>query len=137
MQGRRPTSLTVIQGGIVDAVPPPQGLPDNQVDDWNTFTAELASRGLLDDSTLRVVEAYCSVLANIRLNRDTIQIEGAFIKSKDGIPRNHPAQANLLKAQELANRYAAELGLTPSSRSRRGLGGESPRKSGGGIDDFL
>ena len=137
MQGAKPTTLTVIQGGIVDAPPAPKGLPKDQVDDWNTITASLAQRGLLDEGVLLNVPAYCSALANVRACTTIIEEQGRFIVNKDGIPRAHPALSILQKQQELANRFAAEFGLTPSSRSRKGMGGEAPRGDSDGIGDFV
>lgn len=137
MRGQKPTTLTVIQGGIVDAVEPPADLPPDQVADWNTITATLAKLKLLDEAVLLNVRAYCSALDNIRVCNKIIATDGHFIKNKDGIPRAHPALAILQKQQELANRFAAEFGLTPSSRSRKGMGGDQPDGPSGGIDDFL
>lgn len=131
-------SLTVIQGGIIDAVPPPADLPESQVTDWNTITSTLAARKMLDDAALLNVRGYCAALENIRICSDELAKHGRFIKNKDGIPRAHPALSVLQKQQELANRFATEFALTPASRDRRGFGGgESASKPDEGIGDFL
>lgn len=128
-------NLTLIQGGIVDAVPPPKGMPEDQVADWNTITSTMAANGTLNEASLLNVRAYCEALASIRDCADEIAREGRFIKNKDGIPRAHPAMSIMQKQQELANRFAGEFGLTPKSQGGKpsGDGGKSP----GGIDDFL
>jgi len=137
MRGPKPTTLTVIQGGIVDAVPAPDGFPEDHVKDWNTITSTLASRGLLDEAALLNVPAYCGALATIRECSRVLDEEGRFIKNKDGIPRAHPALAQLQKATEMANRMAAEFGFTPSSRSRKGMGGRQPDHSSDGVEDLI
>lgn len=123
MRGQKPTELKVIQGGIVDAVPAPKGLPADCVDDWNIVTADLASRKLLNDAMLGVVEVYCTALWQVRECRKVIVTHGTFVTGQNGVPKANPAGSMMQKAQETVNRLCVELGLTPSSRSRRGLGG--------------
>jgi P27 family predicted phage terminase small subunit len=136
MKGVRPSELKVIQGGIVDAPPPPKHLPKEVHTEWNIVAADLASRKLLAESTLSVIENYCFALYQVRECHNAIQELGMFVRNKDGVPKPNPANSTLQKAQEIVARLAVELGLTPSSRSRKGLSG--PKKDEGeGIDEFL
>ena len=123
MRGSKPTELKVIQGGIVDVPPPPKGLPKDAVDDWNTVCADLTDRGLINDAMLPVVEVYCTTIWQVRKCREAIELDGTFVKGQNGVPKAHPASTMMQKAQETATRLAVELGLTPSARARRGLGG--------------
>lgn len=128
-------NLTVIRGGIVDAVPPPKGLPESQVADWNTITASLAARGALNEGALLNVRAYCAALETVRECSEQIERDGRFVKNKDNIPRAHPALSHLQKATEMCNRFAVQFGLTPSSK---GSGGPAaPAPSDDGIEDFV
>lgn len=134
MKGARPAELKVIQGGIVDAPHPPKHLPKDVHSDWNIVTSDLVSRSLLTEATLGVVENYCFALYQVRECHKTIQELGMFVRNKDGVPKPNPANSTLQKAQEVVARLSVELGLTPSSRSRKGLDGQ---KSGGGIRDLM
>jgi P27 family predicted phage terminase small subunit len=137
MRGAKPHTLTVINGGIVDAVEAPRGLPAAAVNDWNVVTADLASRKLLTEATLSIVEVYCTALWQVRECRQVIVDHGTFVKGQNGVPKANPASTMMQKAQDTVNRLSAELGLTPSSRSRRGLGGEQAPKADDGVGDMI
>lgn len=107
----------------MDAVDPPKGLPKDAIDDWNTVTADLSSRKLLTDSTLGVVAMYCTALWIVRECVKSIEKDGLFVLGQNKVPKSNPASIQMQKAQETVTRLSVELGLTPSSRSRRGLGG--------------
>lgn len=124
MRGAKPTTFAVIQGGIVDAVDPPKGLPKDVHTDWNIVTSDLASRKLLTEASLGVIEVYCTALWQVRECRKIIEEHGTFVKGQNGVPKANPASTMMQKAQETVNRLSAELGLTPSARSRRGLNGD-------------
>lgn len=136
MKGAKPTTLKVIQGGIVDAPPPPKHLPKEVHSDWNIVTSDLAGRKLLAESTLSVIENYCFALYQVRECQKAIEQLGLFVRNKDGVPKPNPVNSTLQKAQDTVSRLAVELGLTPSSRSRKGMDG--PRSEDGeGIDEFI
>lgn len=136
MKGGKPAELKVIQGGIVDAPNPPAHLPKDAHNDWNIVTSDLAARKLLTEATLGVVENYCFALYQVRECHKTIAELGMFVRNKDNVPKPNPASSALQKAQEVVARLSVELGLTPSSRSRRGMDGpKKPEKDG--IDEFI
>lgn len=136
MKGVKPSELKVIQGGIVDAPVAPKHLPKEVHTEWNIVTSDLASRKLLTESMLGVVETYCFARYQILECQKAIQQLGLFVRNKDGVPKPNPANSTLQKAQEMVARLAVELGLTPSSRSRKGLSGPAePAKDG--IDEFI
>lgn len=121
----------------MDAVAPPSHLPEGAIPDWNTVTADLASRQLLNEAMLTSVEMYVTAMWIMRECRTAIQRDGLFVKGAGGALKSHPASSNLQKAQETVTRLAVELGLTPSSRSRKGIGGPDKPRAKSGVEDFL
>jgi P27 family predicted phage terminase small subunit len=71
----------------------------------------------LTDADMGSVEAYCTATGLVREMQRTIAREGAIIDTERG-PRKHPAIAVQSDAMNRARLLAAELGLTPVSRSR-------------------
>lgn len=110
----------------MDAVEPPKGLHEDAHNDWYIVTKDLADRQLLTDAMLGVVEMYCVALWTVRICQKAIQDHGLFVKGAGGALKTNPASTNLQKAQDTVSRMSVELGLTPSSRARRGLGGPAP-----------
>lgn len=120
MRGARP-ALKAIEGGLLKAPPPPKALHRDAHADWRTVCADLKGRGLLFTSALGVVETYCGALWLAREARKAIASDGPVVRAKDGQPKPHPAGAMLKSANETVARLGAELGLTPSARSRKGM----------------
>jgi P27 family predicted phage terminase small subunit len=120
MRGRRP-ELRAIEGGLLKAPPLPRTLAASMADDWNVVVADLQGRGILTTSMLAVVETYVGAIWVARECRTAIADKGLFAQAKDGQPKPNPALAMLKAAQETVSRLAAELGLTPLSRSRKAL----------------
>jgi P27 family predicted phage terminase small subunit len=118
MKGPKP-ELREIEGGLLKAPPPPEGLPDTMLGDWVTVAADLQGRGLLTTSMLGVVETYIVALWTMRECRRTLLADGPVVRGEKGQPKPHPAGAMLKSANETIARLGAELGLTPSSRSRK------------------
>jgi P27 family predicted phage terminase small subunit len=136
MKGAKPSELKVIQGGIVDAPSPPKHLPKEVHTEWNIVASDLAARKLLSESMLGVIETYCFARYQILECQKAIQELGLFVRNKDGVPKPNPANSTLQKAQEMVARLAVELGLTPSSRSRKGLSGPKDDEDEG-INKFV
>ena len=123
MRGRRP-ELKEIEGGLMKAPPPPSVLPKGMAEDWVAVAADLQGRGLLTTSMLGLLETYVTALWTVRECRKAIAKDGPIVRAKDGQPKPHPAGAMMSKAQDVIARLGAELGLTPSSRARKGLQGQ-------------
>jgi P27 family predicted phage terminase small subunit len=120
MRGRRP-ELKAIDGGLLKAPPLPRTLAASMADDWAIVVSDLQGRGILSTSMLAVVETYIGAIWVARECRVAIADKGVFVQAKDGQPKPNPALAMLKAAQETIARLAAELGLTPLSRSRKAL----------------
>ncbi len=123
MRGVRP-ELRALDGGLASSAPVPAHIPKTAVAEWNRVTSDLKERGLLVSACLGTVASYVIATWQVAECVKAIEADGAFVKTKLGEPKPHPAHGLMNKANELVARLAAELGLTPSSRSRKGLQGK-------------
>lgn len=125
--GVKPT-LKAIIGGL-DGVPPlPATVPACMADEWNSIAADLNKRKLLATPMLGVLETYVVALWTQRQALEEIQTNGLLVKTAHQAPKANPATAMLKAAQISIARLSAELGISPASRSRAGMGGEAPGK---------
>lgn len=122
MRGRRP-ELKPIDGGLAKTAPCPAHIPEAARAEWNRVTADLKGRKLLTPASLGVVASYVIATWQVAKCVEAIEADGAFVKTKNGEPKPHPAHALINKANELIARLGAELGITPAARSRKGLQG--------------
>lgn len=138
MRGRRP-ELKAIKGGLAGRAPAPAHVPKEAHAEWNRVVSDLATRKLLTPAALGAVASYAIATWTVAECVKAIQQDGAFVRTKLGEPKPHPAHGIMSKAQEIIARLAGELGLTPASRSRKGLsgpneGGEANDGAPSGLD---
>lgn len=122
MRGRKP-ALKIIEGAaqpdIMSALPPPPShIPPMARPEWKRVTADLSERGLLTETCLPLVASYVLATWQIAVAVKAIKKDGAFVRTKLGEPKPHPAQAMLSRAQEMIVRLGSELGLSPAARAR-------------------
>lgn len=134
MRGKRP-GLKPIEGGKgkradVSLPPLPEHLPAGMVGEWRALIADLQARKLWDPVMVSAIEAYCTSLWVIAECRKAIAADGAFTKTKLGLPKVHPAAGMLSKHLEIVARLAGEFGFSAAARSRKSLQGP-----GGAVDD--
>jgi P27 family predicted phage terminase small subunit len=86
--------------------------------EWARVVPELRERGTVSAADLSAVELYCAAVGDALVARRTIAAEGATVTNRLGEAKRHPAYSTLREMQGEARRWAAELGLTPASRSR-------------------
>lgn len=91
------------------------------VDEWTVVAADLQRRGLLTASMVGVLETYVIARWTVRQAQAAVAEHGLLVKGAYGAPKHNPAAGMLSKAQETVARLAAEMGLTPASRSRKSL----------------
>lgn len=123
MRGRRP-DLKPIDGGLATVAPAPAHIPKSVTPEWNRVVSDLAARKLLTTASLAVVASYVIAVWQVGECVKAIEADGAFVRTKNGEPKPHPAHGVMNKANELIARLGAELGLTPAARSRKGLSGQ-------------
>lgn len=97
---------------------PPVWLAAEGKAEWRRVIPELIERGTVTGADLSAVELYCAAVGDALVARKTISGEGATVTNRLGETKRHPAYSTLREMQGEARRWAAELGLTPASRSR-------------------
>lgn len=113
-----------------------KGRPDRPVEltgeaarEWDSIANELDAAGTLAVVDRGVLAAYCCAVADVLAARDAINREGRWLteplqNSKGDLlgerVKEHPAVKLLDKATVRVRGLAADLGLTPASRSRQG-----------------
>jgi P27 family predicted phage terminase small subunit len=96
---------------------PPAFFSKDAKAEWRRCATVLNTRRTLTITDLGTFENYCIASGEVRDCYRTVQKEGRIMQTDRG-PRKHPAVAIMEKAMQTARQYAAELGLTPVSRSR-------------------
>jgi len=115
----------------------PRHLKGHARKEWKRLVGDLVEYGVLSEGDLRTFEAYCEAYRQWRDAMDAIDKHGLVMTIEDtGYVQQRPevgianrALANMLKA-------SAELGLTPSSRSRV-VAVDSKRIKQKAVQDFL
>ncbi len=138
MRGRKPTppALKLLKGSRVrpaktknsalkpriEKLDPPPYLREDGLAEWNRLEPELRSLGILTTVDRGIFEAYCEAYGDAmacgKLLESTSGVERFVIKGPDGkIGRNQIISVRN-DARRAMVRFAAELGITPASRSR-------------------
>jgi P27 family predicted phage terminase small subunit len=121
--------LKVIEGGNEAVAPvqaeilpaPPDGVPETMHAEWNAVLADLKERRLLNNSMLGVVRSYVMAQHTAALAEKSIAEQGVFVSGAGGAMKPNPATGLLRSSRDMISRLAGELGLTPTSRSRKSL----------------
>lgn len=117
MKGRKP-ELRPVSGAIIKAPPPPKWLSDEARSEWKRVMPDLVDRRLLVPAMLGIAEKYCVLSGQVRQMQAVLTAEGYFLRDDKGKAYKHPALQVLSDATSQARQYAAELGLTPTSRTK-------------------
>lgn len=116
MRGAKP-QLVVDNGAINRDHKAPSWMSKDSKAEWKRVFPVLRERRILTVADLGALENYCVALGQVREMERMLQDEGHVINSDNG-PKKHPAVAVQADAMTRARLLAAELGLTPVSRSR-------------------
>jgi P27 family predicted phage terminase small subunit len=113
---------------------PPAALPAEVAEEWRRVVADLRSRRLWNDAMAGMVTSY--VLAQACVLRLEIEIAtaGASVPGASGAAKPHPATGLLRSSRETVARLGADLGVSPTARSRKSL--RDPAQSEMFTDDF-
>lgn len=109
MKGTKPQLRQAAEA--IDNLPPPGWLSEEARGEWGRVMPILGDRRILTVADLGILENYCICIGRVRDTEKAIQIEAdaeimlKLIRVQD-------------KAMASARQHAAELGLTPVSRSR-------------------
>ncbi len=107
MKGRKPT--TIVAGNVADIPRPPTWLSKEAKAEWKRIMPELVDRRILTPADMGMVETYVTTIGNFRALEREMRASG-LIDPKLLRLQNQAAQT--------ARQIAAEIGLTPVSRSR-------------------
>lgn len=103
----------------VSPAKPPQWMPAAAKAEWRRVMPILTERRILTDADLGSLENYCLAIGQVRdCQRAITRARKMFVQSDRSAPRPHPAFRLMHEAMKLSRQLAAELGLTPVSRSR-------------------
>lgn len=103
---------------ISRAPPPPKEMTAEAKAEWRRVMPVLVDRRSLSPADLAAVERYCEATGDVKIARARIKQDGEYIKNRLDELKRHPAFTTLRESAAEARRWAAELGLTPASRSR-------------------
>lgn len=117
MRGRKPHSTLADAGGLSDIPKAPAWLSKHARTEWRRVVPLLVQRRILTDADLGALESYCTSMGIVREAQEALSRDGLIVQTDKG-PKRHPAFSIQNCAQTTARLCAAELGLTPVSRSR-------------------
>ena len=107
---------------IADAVAtvprPPADMSKEAREEWRRVMPVLVERRALSQADMGAVERYCEATGDVKIARARIKTDGDYVPNRLGELKRHPAFTTLRESASEARRWAAELGLTPASRSR-------------------
>jgi P27 family predicted phage terminase small subunit len=116
MRGRKP-DLQTDADAVAVAARAPAWLSKDAKAEWRRIMPLLIERRILTDADMGSVENYCIAIGQVREMQKSIARDGHVVETQRG-PRAHPAVKIQSDAMTRARLLAAELGLTPVSRSR-------------------
>lgn len=132
MRGGKPNMKTDA-GAMRDTPAAPGWLPKAAQTEWARVTPILVERKILTDADLGSLESYCLAIGQVRDCQAVLAaLDSPFFAGDNGAPRPHPAIRVMHTAMTHARQLAAELGLTPVSRSRPAISDEGDDNGGFG-----
>jgi P27 family predicted phage terminase small subunit len=114
MKGRKPTTIKSDKGVVATALRVPAWLSKDAKAEWRRIMPLLVERRVVTQSDLGCVEAYCVAIGRVRELEKLIQAN----------PLDKALYRLQTQSMQTARQLAAELGLTPVSRSRPSIADE-------------
>ena len=116
MKGTKPHLKTDPEatGGLAS----PTWLSGPARDEWDRVMPILTTRRILTDADLGSLENYCIAIGTVREMEAHLQAHGHVLTDIEGKLKRNPAVGIQSDAMTRARLLAAEMGLTPVSRSR-------------------
>lgn len=123
-RGRKPDRIVIGSNTVAEAPRAPAWLSKDAKAEWNRVAPILTDRRTLTEADLGTLESYCTATGTVREAQRAISRDGLIIETDKG-PKRHPAFGIMNAAMTTARLCAAELGLTPVSRSRPAIRDEA------------
>ncbi|MGK7661957.1 MULTISPECIES: phage terminase small subunit P27 family [unclassified Marinovum] len=124
MRGTKPLLQTDLEA--VEHVPAPDWLSAHARAEWARVMPILVKRRILTDADLGSMESYCIAIGTVREMETHLQDHGHVLTDIEGRMKRNPAVGIQSDAMTRARLLAAELGLTPVSRSRPAIRDDEP-----------
>lgn len=115
-RGVKPAIRPTDSRDVVKIGNPPSWLGKEAKREWRRIAIILDARNVITEGDLATVESYCIAVDTMRSAHRILVRDGLLLHGK-----KHPAINTMNQAQLIALRTAAELGLTPVSRSRTAI----------------
>jgi P27 family predicted phage terminase small subunit len=112
-RGLKPATIVTASRTVATVPKAPVWLSKFAKAEWCRVAPILVERNVLTEADLGTLESYCVSVGIVRQAQVEINHDGLLIGGK-----RHPAFGVMNSAQTTARLCAAELGLTPVSRSR-------------------
>lgn len=112
-RGVKPAIRPTDSRDVVKIGNPPSFLGKEAKREWRRIAPILDARNCITEGDLATVESYCIAVHTMREGHRTLCRDGLTLAGK-----KHPVINTMNQSQLIALRTAAELGLTPVSRSR-------------------
>lgn len=121
MKGRKPSQIADGTSPLQEVPAPPNWLCRDGKAEWRRVgPVMIKERQILTVPDMAQLANYCAAIGLVAQASRLITKEGIIFKSPGG-PKKHPAVSIRAEAMTQARQLAAELGLTPMSRSRKPL----------------
>ena len=117
MKGTKP-HLASDPAGLAAMPRPPAWLSKEAKAEWRRVVPLLVERRILTDADLGTLENYANAIGTVRVAQRELAASGIVFVTPSGQVKRSPAAGIVAEFSGLALRLAAELGLTPVSRSR-------------------
>ncbi|MDP3379761.1 MAG: phage terminase small subunit P27 family [Brevundimonas sp.] len=135
MRGDKP-ALKTATNPVSPDLAAPAWMPAEARAEWRRVIRPLAERRILTEPDLGGLENYCLAIAQVRDCQKILGgLQSPFFEGDNGVPRPLAAIRVMHAAMTLARQMAAELGLTPVSRSRPAISDEG--EDNGGFGDLV
>lgn len=113
MRGRKPSDIAAGSSPVVDVPRPPSWLTKEAKAEWRKVAPILVERNVLTEGDLGALAAYCDAFGQLIAASRQIDADGMVVGGK-----KHALITTTVAARNQIRQLAAELGLTPISRSR-------------------
>ena len=135
MSRGRKSEIRALDGALSRSPPAPKWLPELAQAEWKRVVPQLVASRKIAAHELGTVESYCLAVALMRQAEAVIQTHGMTYLSPKGESKRRPETTILKENIEASRRLAAELGLTPASRTKN-EGGARGNDDGDALGDL-
>ncbi len=109
------------------AIPePPTHLEGAALQEWNRITQELATKQIITHVDQAILGLYCQAYADWVRHSEVLKDESDFFETIKGYRYQNPRIGLINTLGDKLAKYAAELGITPSSRNKVKMIGKAP-----------